>query len=122
MRHCPAVRSGLDESAFESPRVLLEIPNDIVDLRREQPALAERWRAAVGQAFQAAFAAGYRAVDFVRDDSAGRRRSFYVLERYNQPRSRPTRRVRATMSRTVDRSLTLRGLRKASARWACWLR
>jgi predicted GNAT superfamily acetyltransferase len=71
----------VDESTFQSPRVLLEIPNDIVDLRREQPALAERWRAAVGEAFRAAFASGYRAVHFVRDDSSGRRRSFYVLER-----------------------------------------
>ena len=71
----------VDESTFEAPRVLLEIPNDIVELRREQPALAERWRAAVGDAFLAAFASGYRAVHFIRDESSSQRRSFYVLER-----------------------------------------
>ena len=71
----------VDESVFGTPRVLLEIPNDIVELRREQPSLAERWRAAVGEAFRAAFASGYRAVHFIRDESSGRRRSFYVLER-----------------------------------------
>ena len=49
-------------------RVLLEIPGDIAVLRRSA-ATAERWRALVAQAFQAAFAAGYRAVHFVRDDS-----------------------------------------------------
>lgn len=71
----------LDESALKAPRALLEIPPDIVDLRREQPADAERWRTAVSQAFQSAFASGFRAVDFVRDDSSGQRRSFYVLAR-----------------------------------------
>jgi predicted GNAT superfamily acetyltransferase len=62
-------------------RVLLEIPVEIAVLRREAPAVAERWRALVGRAFQTAFAAGYRAVHFVRDDSSGERRGFYVLER-----------------------------------------
>ena len=71
----------LDELSLEAPRVLLEIPQDIIDLRREEPSVAEQWRAAVGQAFQAAFTKGFRAVDFVREDAMGRRRSFYVLER-----------------------------------------
>jgi predicted GNAT superfamily acetyltransferase len=72
---------GLNRSAFASSSILLEIPSDIADLRRDQPELAERWRTVVGQAFPAAFAAGYRAVHFVRDDSSGRRQSFYVLDR-----------------------------------------
>ena len=72
---------GISESAFQARHLLLEIPNDIVGLRRESPDAAERWRSIVGRAFQAAFAAGYRAVHFVRDDSSGPRRSFYVLER-----------------------------------------
>jgi predicted GNAT superfamily acetyltransferase len=62
-------------------RVLLEIPVDIADLRREAPTVAERWRTLVARAFQAAFAAGYRAVHFVRQESSGKRRGFYVLER-----------------------------------------
>ena len=62
-------------------RILVEIPMDFALLRRDSPALAERWRALVARAFQAAFAAGYRAVHFVRDDASSPRRGFYVLER-----------------------------------------
>jgi predicted GNAT superfamily acetyltransferase len=61
--------------------LLLEIPDEIGRLRRESPTLAERWRLAVNQAFRSSFAAGYRAVSFVRDESSGRRRLFYVLDR-----------------------------------------
>ena len=77
----PGAPVGLTESAFLAPRILLEIPNDIVHLRRETPELAEQWRTVVGEAFQSAFEGGFRAVHFVRDDSSGSRRSFYVLER-----------------------------------------
>jgi predicted GNAT superfamily acetyltransferase len=66
---------------LQTPRLALEIPMDIARLRREAAALAERWRAAVAQAFQVAFAAGYRAVSFARDESGAERRGFYVLER-----------------------------------------
>jgi len=68
-------------AALDAPRFLLEIPTGIAELRREQPALAERWRVAVGQAFQLAFAGSYRAVQFIRDDPSGHRRGFYLLER-----------------------------------------
>jgi len=67
--------------ALEAPRLLLEIPADISELRREQPVLAERWRVAVSQAFRLAFEGSYRAVQFIRDDASGQRRGFYVLER-----------------------------------------
>ncbi len=77
----PRAALGISEAAFQARRILLEIPDDIVQLRRETPELAEQWRSAVGRAFLAAFAGGYRAVHFVRDDSSGRRRSFYVLQR-----------------------------------------
>jgi predicted GNAT superfamily acetyltransferase len=66
---------------LEAPRILLEVPADIARLRRERPASAEAWRAAVGQAFRAAFDAGYRAVHFIREQSPRGRRVFYVLER-----------------------------------------
>jgi len=66
--------------AAGQPSLLLEIPPKIGRLRRESPALAESWRAAVNQAFTASFAAGYRAVSFVRDDSSAGRRLFYVLD------------------------------------------
>jgi predicted GNAT superfamily acetyltransferase len=61
-------------------RMLLEIPADIARLRRERPDLAERWRASVRSAFQIAFDAGYRAVHFLRDETDGGRRGFYVLD------------------------------------------
>ncbi len=67
--------------AAAPPRILLEIPQDIVRLRRESPALAESWRVAVNKAFRSAFAAGYRAVSFVRDESSESRHLFYVLDR-----------------------------------------
>jgi predicted GNAT superfamily acetyltransferase len=69
------------ETMLEGPRVLLEVPTAIATLRRERRALAEHWRLAVRQAFQAAFAAGYRAVHFVRDDASDPPRGFYLLER-----------------------------------------
>jgi predicted GNAT superfamily acetyltransferase len=70
-----------DALSLRPLRILLEIPADFALLRRDTPAMAEQWRARVAEAFQAAFAAGYRAVHFVRDDSLGQRRGIYVLER-----------------------------------------
>jgi predicted GNAT superfamily acetyltransferase len=70
-----------DKLALGPRRALLEIPGNIAVLRREAPSLAERWRDLVARAFHASFAAGYRAVHFVKDDSSGERRGFYVLER-----------------------------------------
>ena len=45
--------------------------------RRDGGAMA----CSVAQAFQAAFAAGYHAVHFIREETQGKRRGFYVLER-----------------------------------------
>ena len=70
-----------DLPSASAPPILIEIPGDIAHIRREAAALADRWRILVGQAFRAAFAAGYRAVHFLRDDASGQRRGFYVLER-----------------------------------------
>jgi predicted GNAT superfamily acetyltransferase len=66
---------------LDAPRFLLEIPADISRLRREQPVVAERWRVAVGQAFQRAFARSYHVVHFIRDNSEGRQRGYYFLVR-----------------------------------------
>ncbi|MGP0064806.1 MAG: hypothetical protein ACLQGP_14560, partial [Isosphaeraceae bacterium] len=68
------------EPAIGAPRLLLEIPADIARLRRERPELAEHWRATIRLAFRTAFDAGYRAVHFLRDNTDGLRRGFYVLE------------------------------------------
>jgi predicted GNAT superfamily acetyltransferase len=69
------------EPVIGTTRVLLEVPAEIARLRRGQPELAEQWRAAVRLAFRTAFDAGYRAVHFLRDDTDGQGRGFYVLER-----------------------------------------
>jgi predicted GNAT superfamily acetyltransferase len=73
------------ESAPAASRVLLEIPADIAALRRDDPALAETWRRAVRKAFKAAFAVGYRADGFVRDDAGASRRCYYLLRRGDEP-------------------------------------
>ena len=58
---------------------LLEIPADITALRKTDPNLAQTWTLAVRRAFQAAFAAGYRAEGFVR--AGAKTAGFYVLRR-----------------------------------------
>jgi predicted GNAT superfamily acetyltransferase len=65
----------------DAPRHALEIPMDVARMRRDLPALAERWRRAVARAFQEAFVAGYRAVSFARETSGHERHGFYILER-----------------------------------------
>src|SRR5262249_26038752 len=60
---------------------LLEIPGDIATLRRDHPDLAEAWGPAVRDAFQAAFAAGYRAEGFVREGAETHSRSSYLLRK-----------------------------------------
>jgi predicted GNAT superfamily acetyltransferase len=62
------------------PRVLLEIPPRIADLRRTQPELAQRWQQAAREAFHSGFKAGFRVVGFVRDESSPDRRCYYVLD------------------------------------------
>lgn len=63
----------------EGPGLLLEIPAEINRLRAEHPDLAGLWGTVVRRTFLDAFAAGYRAVGFLRDDAPEGRRCFYVL-------------------------------------------
>lgn len=65
----------------ETPRALVEIPDDIAGLRTSDPARAEHWRVAVREALAMSFASGYRAVGFVRLTEDGTRRGYYVLQR-----------------------------------------
>ncbi len=69
------------EAVADAPRLLLEIPARIAELRQAQPELAESWRRAVHDAFHAGFAAGYQVVAFLREEAAPQRRCYYVLER-----------------------------------------
>jgi predicted GNAT superfamily acetyltransferase len=75
----PLIEHGRVTLPPAAPAVFLEIPADITRLRRESPAQAEAWQSAVRDAFQRAFAAGYRAVRFACD--AAPARCGYVLER-----------------------------------------
>jgi predicted GNAT superfamily acetyltransferase len=92
-------RAPITVETADGGRVLLEIPDDIRRLRARDAALAERWRQAVRNAMTTAFASGYRAVGFLRDESEGDRRSFYVLKRrseelpQNGARGRPSQGV-----------------------------
>jgi predicted GNAT superfamily acetyltransferase len=63
----------------DRPGFLLEIPAAISTLRAESPALADCWRLATRQAFLDAFAAGLRAVGFVRGTHKDQERCCYVL-------------------------------------------
>ncbi len=72
---------ALRPPALETACCLLQVPHDIAQLRREDPEMAERWRLLVARGFRLAFENSHRATRFIRDDSAGLRRSFYVLER-----------------------------------------
>jgi predicted GNAT superfamily acetyltransferase len=64
---------------------LLEIPAAMAEVRRADPNRAARWQLAVRAAFQAAFAAGYRATGFHREDGPAGRRCFYILEPVARP-------------------------------------
>lgn len=61
--------------------VSIEIPPDINELLRTDPALARRWREATRGAFRAAFAAGYVADDFFRVGRNGDACGAYLLRR-----------------------------------------
>ncbi len=65
----------------EEPELLLEIPAEINRLRAEHPDRAGRWSSVVRRTFLDAFAAGYRAVGFLREDPPEGRRCFYLLAR-----------------------------------------
>ena len=63
------------EGKLGGPAALLAIPGDVASIREADPGLAEAWSLAVRRAFQAAFAAGYRAVGFLDEGSYLLRRS-----------------------------------------------
>jgi predicted GNAT superfamily acetyltransferase len=74
----PDEPTALPFASFEGTTPLLvEIPAEIARLRVDDPARAERWRAAIAGALTPAFAAGYVADDVVREAA----RLYYVLRR-----------------------------------------
>lgn len=65
------------ELAYDTRRVLVEIPTGFSDMQAQAPELALRWRMATRRIFQSYFARGYRAVDFFLSREA--RRGHYLL-------------------------------------------
>jgi predicted GNAT superfamily acetyltransferase len=65
------------ELAYESRRVLVEIPIGFNDMQAQTPDLALQWRMTTRRIFQSYFGRGYRAVDFFLSREA--RRGHYLL-------------------------------------------
>lgn len=72
------VVTGIDLTVSER-RLWIEIPTGFTQMQQQAPELALQWRLQVRQMFQAYFAKGYRAVDFVLKREAGFGR--YLLAR-----------------------------------------
>jgi predicted GNAT superfamily acetyltransferase len=64
-------------TSFESEKLYIEIPSDVHALEEKEFSLAVDWRNATRSAFTEAFANGYVAVGFVREDRSGK----YLLVR-----------------------------------------
>jgi predicted GNAT superfamily acetyltransferase len=87
----PAIKTRVTDGGWREPvkvelpprqkRISIEIPDDIDALKKDDLALAQRWREATRNAFLAAFGKGYVAHGFVGIPEIGRRRSFYLLEK-----------------------------------------
>lgn len=69
-----------------NPRVHLEIPADLVAVRKRDPGSARRWREATREAFLLALDHGYRVEDFTVVALKGARRAFYLLARPEESR------------------------------------
>lgn len=74
------VRIPVSPRAPESDELALEIPVDLGRVREAEPGGAQLWRAATREAFETAFAQGYRVDDFVRLTIDGETRCFYLLD------------------------------------------
>jgi len=70
--------NGIPDSAPELPRLRLEVPESIQDLKSDDPEQAAAWRSSTRWAFETYLARGYRVEAFYRDRAS--RRCFYCLE------------------------------------------
>jgi predicted GNAT superfamily acetyltransferase len=73
------VTHGVEQSKLElsSESVLIEVPSDIEQLKRENLEVARAWRLAHREVFATYFAQGYVATDLASDDN----HTFYVLSK-----------------------------------------
>jgi hypothetical protein len=83
----PVVNAGGDEERPDAPAIRIRIPRSIqvVKTGRAEEALA--WRAATRSAFEWYFAAGYEAVELLREDPE---HSAYLLVRQQPPPVAPS--------------------------------
>ncbi len=70
---------------LDAPIIRMEIPNDLQAIKKTHMALAQDWRAKTRDLFEAYFARGYEAIDFVRAGAvwgpARAAHNWYVLQR-----------------------------------------
>jgi predicted GNAT superfamily acetyltransferase len=70
---------------LDAPIIRMEIPNDLQAIKKTNMALAQDWRLKTRDLFEACFARGYKAIDFVRAGevwgSARAAHNWYVLQR-----------------------------------------
>jgi predicted GNAT superfamily acetyltransferase len=64
-----------------APVVRVEVPDDILGVRRRSPEQAARWRGSTRQAFEALLDRGYRVETFYREGAGEGARAFYVLRK-----------------------------------------
>ncbi len=62
------------------PAVLVEVPVRFQHVKTVDMSVAQRWRLGTRDIFEAHFAAGYAAIDFLNTGAGSGRRCFYVLE------------------------------------------
>jgi len=89
--YAPAIATGATAAGWREPlagtprlrgkKISIEIPDDIDALKQDDLALAQRWRDATRRAFVAAFRKAYVVSGFLGVPEAGRRRSYYLLEK-----------------------------------------
>ncbi|MBO1002534.1 GNAT family N-acetyltransferase [Pseudogracilibacillus auburnensis] len=72
----PVYRTHCTDDLQKSDVWFVEIPNDFQSLKREQIELAKKWRFESRNVFQALFAAGFIAIDFISEQS---NKSYYVF-------------------------------------------
>jgi predicted GNAT superfamily acetyltransferase len=79
----PAPRGYIQPSATVVPPAgklaLIEIPDNITDIRDDDPDLAAAWQQQVREILEGLFAEGFIITDFVRGERDGRMRTYYVV-------------------------------------------
>jgi chorismate synthase len=79
----PAARGYLQPGPHihtpQSMLAMIELPDNINDIRDDDPELAKAWQLHLRQVLEGVFAAGFLITDLVRGDQAGQMRTYYVV-------------------------------------------